>query len=185
MRLENAFIAVVVVGVIFVGSANRASALSLDDNSPSNTQTNTPSNTPSTGSGSDVDELFHVMNLDKTFTPEGFKEKAQGIAQSMSLAGKVTTDQSQFIDSYITQVNFKKLKQSVADIYTRNYTHDDMKAIIAFYKSPTGSKMVSRQDEIQKETTQAIREQVINPAIEQMRSQKLMQQGQKQQSFGQ
>lgn len=48
-----------------------------------------------------------------------------------------------------------KLNSSVADIYMKHYTHEDVKELIAFYKTPLGQKLAKQTKAITPEVLEA------------------------------
>ena len=50
---------------------------------------------------------------------------------------------------------FPEFFSSMAKVYMEEYTHDDIKQLLAFYNSPIGKKMTSKQGAIQQKAMMA------------------------------
>ncbi len=58
----------------------------------------------------------------------------------------------EFWDRFLEQAGGDELVELVIPIYERHLTHEDVKGLIAFYESPLGRKLVSKQPLIMEES---------------------------------
>ncbi|MDP7114383.1 MAG: DUF2059 domain-containing protein [Myxococcota bacterium] len=59
---------------------------------------------------------------------------------------------SEFWDRFLEQAGGDELVDLVIPLYERHLTHEDVKGLIAFYESPLGRKLVSKQPLIMEES---------------------------------
>ena len=89
------------------------------------------------------------------------------LTNTAQLAGQIT---QQMMDSFkaafakvpdATWVELKKeltpndLLTKIAEVYDRHFTHDDIKALIAFYQTPLGAKLLKELPAITQESLEA------------------------------
>jgi hypothetical protein len=53
-----------------------------------------------------------------------------------------------FWEEFAKEIDANELVELIVPIYDRHFSHDEVKAIIAFYESPAGRKLVSKLPEI-------------------------------------
>ncbi|WP_396176023.1 DUF2059 domain-containing protein [Flavobacterium sp.] len=86
-------------------------------------------------------------------------EKSGGSGQlnaaKKQLLGMVPADkQAAFIVEF--DVLIKKVNDATAEIYMNEYTKEDVKAMLAFYNSPTGKKMAEKSEVITEKSQAAM-----------------------------
>jgi hypothetical protein len=57
----------------------------------------------------------------------------------------------EFIDEFLQQVDINGLIEQLLPVYTKHLTHDEIKGLIRFYKSPLGKAMLEKMPAVQKE----------------------------------
>ena len=108
-----------------------------------------------------VRELFQVMQirkqgtemLDMMFTM--FKQRIPGIPSALFDEARKSYDSDEF----------EALQR---DIYKRHFTTDEIRGLIAFYRSPVGQKMLEKMPEIMKEGM-AVGQEVSRRVLEKLR----------------
>lgn len=63
--------------------------------------------------------------------------------------------QDTFWDEFMKEVNADELINITVPIYQKHYSEEDIQAILAFYKSPVGRRMVSSMPVVMQEAMQA------------------------------
>jgi hypothetical protein len=92
----------------------------------------------------DIHELISltdVSNLGKELIETLFKELTQDAKLNQIIK-----------EEMIDEINFGELEDLLVPVYDRNFTHGDVKHMIAFYKTPVGKKLISVLPSITKET---------------------------------
>lgn len=103
-----------------------------------------------------VKELFHLMQtdslMDKTFKsmiPAMFKQMTSQVKDSAALA------RSKELLTYTLEstkgIVKKMLNEDMVLLYDKYFTENEINDFIAFYKSPSGQKLIQVQPDIQKE----------------------------------
>jgi len=105
----------------------------------------------------DVEELLTVMRVEKTM--QTAMEQMKKIAASQvarSLTGQTSPDDAQKVQAIQDKIfaliqdemNWQKIKDDCARIYAESLTPEEIKGIIAFYKSPAGQAYLDKQSVI-------------------------------------
>ena len=105
---------------------------------------------PSAAAMATANELITVTGATQLFNPliAGVVEQAKllflqqdpGLSKDVNeVAAKLRTD---------LQPRFSELSGEVARLYATNFTEQDLKAILAFYKSPAGQKLLAEQPKV-------------------------------------
>jgi len=55
-------------------------------------------------------------------------------------------------EEMMSELNFGELGDLLVPVYDRNFTHEDIKSLIAFYETPIGKKLISVLPSVTKET---------------------------------
>ena len=82
---------------------------------------------------------------------------------------------SRIMDEMKKEVNWKKMKASMINIYMKHYTEKEINDMVAFYKSETGRSMVRKTPEVMKDTMSASQSMVndftprMNELMQEMR----------------
>ena len=89
-------------------------------------------------------ELLEAMQL-----PAQLKQTLNGLVEmQMRSNPQLVPYKSIFIDFFNKYMSFEALKKGYADIYLDSFSVAEIKEITAFYKSPIGRKMASRNAEL-------------------------------------
>jgi hypothetical protein len=105
---------------------------------------------PSAAAMATANELITVTGATQLFNPliAGVVEQAKllflqqdpGLSKDVNeIAAKLRTD---------LQPRFSELSGEVARLYATNFTEQDLKAILVFYKSPAGQKLLAEQPKV-------------------------------------
>lgn len=62
---------------------------------------------------------------------------------------------AEFMALFREEADTTELTELIVPIYDRHFSHEDIKGLIAFYKSPVGKKLISVQNQIVAESMQA------------------------------
>ena len=57
-----------------------------------------------------------------------------------------------FWDEFVKEVDAGEIIEMVVPIYAKHFTREDIKAMVEFYKSPVGRKMIAKQPQITMES---------------------------------
>ncbi len=106
----------------------------------------------------DIRELFKLMQTEKMID-NTTGHMAEAMRQQVK--GKIT-DEAKF-DEYMNfvveesrAVSKKMVYTDLVEIYDRQFTHEEIKAYLGFYKTPAGQKMITLMPEIQNELMQRL-----------------------------
>ena len=102
-----------------------------------------------------IEELFSLMNMQKTMDQVIDQSARQGAQTAMSLYPnvKLTVEQKKALDEGLQQVNqvthealaWSKLDPEFTKLYADNYSEETVDGLLAFYRSPAGQEMLSKQ----------------------------------------
>ncbi len=83
---------------------------------------------------------------------------------------KMSSMQSKIWEFMIKEMSWEKLKDDYISIYADTFTEEDLKALIAFYKSDVGQKLIQKQPELMQKSMQIVQKQtmILMPKIKQM-----------------
>ena len=124
-----------------------------------------------------IDRLLEVTRaremLDATL-PQIEASQRQMLAQ-MTAGRELDTAQQQRIDSLLASsssavrkaLSWENLAPVYRDIYRQTFTGDDIDAIIAFYESPAGQRMLEKMPALMQNTMTAM-QRLIVPMLQQM-----------------
>ena len=93
-------------------------------------------------------ELFDVMEMKKLYEDTVDEALKAQLAANPSLAEK-EKQMRKFFEKYIS---FEALKDDLIKIYCKYYTDEDIKGLIAFYKTPLGKKVLKQTPQIASES---------------------------------
>lgn len=79
----------------------------------------------------------------------------QQIEKQKNLPPDFEANADKMIDGVMDNMPIDDLLQAMIPVYQRHFTKDDIDALVAFYASPTGQKMVKEMPEITAESMQA------------------------------
>ena len=128
-------------------------------------------------SDAQVDHLLEVMRAKRTV--EAMVPQVQAMQRQLveqSTAGQpLTPGQRQALDrvlyrsnaQILARVSWNNMQPLYRDIYRRSFSAEDMAAMVAFYGSPAGQKLLDRMPQLMQHTMTAM-QQVMAPMLQQM-----------------
>lgn len=106
-----------------------------------------------------AEELLNVMNMresiEKSFAmvkqmmPAQMAQMEQATGQTNMLAN-ASSQMGNMMDMMAQELSWDNLKDGYIALYADTFTEEEMKGIIAFYKSPAGQAFVAKQPELMK-----------------------------------
>lgn len=115
---------------------------------------------------SDVKKLFQLMQSEKMIDDMLGNMvpfmKQQMTAKSQDAESKEKFDK--FVDFLMDEIKVLSntlLNEEMVDIYNKNFTHDEILDLIAFYESPTGKKLIEKNPIISAELLQVMQTKFI------------------------
>ncbi|SHO57727.1 DUF2059 domain-containing protein [Vibrio quintilis] len=104
-----------------------------------------------------AEKLIEIMNMDKQMLG-GFEAMLPTI-KHMALQMKLNDSESQemtniYRDWFNQDIDRQKIKQQITGLYSDNFSQNEMKDIIRFYKTPTGQKFLKAMPELAKKAAQ-------------------------------
>ena len=112
-------------------------------------------------SRTDVEELRTVMRVEKTMQTAMEQVKKMATSQvARSLTGQTSPDDAQKVQAIQDKIfaliqdemNWQKIKDDCGRIYAESLTPEEIKGIIAFYKSPVGQAYLDKQPVVLQKT---------------------------------
>lgn len=82
-----------------------------------------------------ANELFETQNTRETLV-DALELQYNGMQQS----GQLNLDDVHAMSEELVDAIYDRLKEVTVNFYSENYTNDEIKALIEFYKSPVGQK---------------------------------------------
>jgi hypothetical protein len=124
-----------------------------------------------------IDRLLEVTRARQmldAMLPQIEASQRQMLAQ-MTAGRELDAAQQQRVDSLLANssssvrkaLSWDNLAPVYRDIYRQTFTGDDIDAIIAFYESPTGQRMLEKMPELMQNTMSAM-QRLIVPMLQQM-----------------
>ncbi len=124
-----------------------------------------------------VDELLEVMRARQTveaMLPQVAASQRQMVAQ-MTASQKLTTDQQAKLDRLLDKsmasvgraLSWEKLEPVYRDIYRQTFTAEDMDAMIGFYSSAAGQKLLDKMPQLMQNTMAGVQKLLV-PMLEDM-----------------
>lgn len=128
-------------------------------------------------SDAQVDQLLEVMRAKQTLDavwPQVEASQRQMVAQ-MSSAESLTTEQQakldrlmqKSMDSIRRAMAWEKMEPLYRDIYRQTFTAEDIDAMIDFYGSPAGQKLLDKMPQLVQNTTAGV-QKLVAPMLEEM-----------------
>ena len=104
-----------------------------------------------------AEELLNVMNvpasIGKTFAM--MKQIIPGQMQAMgatNMPANVSSQRDKMMDMMAQEFTWDKMKDEYIALYAETFTEEEMKGVIAFYKTPAGQAYLKKQPELMKGT---------------------------------
>jgi uncharacterized protein len=120
-----------------------------------------------------AEELLNLMNMPETIEksfammkqmmPTQMEKMTQATGQT-NLPSNVTREVDSLMDLMAQEFSWNKIKADYITLYAETFTEEEMKGIIAFYKSPAGLAFTKKQPELMKrslELSQKIMMQIM------------------------
>lgn len=126
-----------------------------------------------------AEELLNVMNvqqsIEKSFAmvkrmiPAQMARMSQATGQTNMLSS-ATNQTDTLLDMVAREFSWDKIKDDYITLYSETFTEDEMKGIIAFYKSPEGQAFTKKQPELMKRSMELSQKLMMNilPKIQDM-----------------
>lgn len=126
-----------------------------------------------------AEELLNVMNVQeaigkslamiKQMIPVQREKMMQAMGQT-NMPSKVSNQSDQMMDLMAQELSWDKMKDDYITLYAETFTEDEMKGIIAFYKSPAGLAFTKKQPELMKRSMEMTQKMMmrIMPKIQAM-----------------
>ncbi|RYU95059.1 DUF2059 domain-containing protein [Emticicia agri] len=103
-----------------------------------------------------------LKDIKRLLIVSGTANNAKAGVESMAQSMKDKADQNGlpegFWDEFLKSINYDEVAELYVPIYDKNYTHQEIKDMIAFFESPTGKKMVEKTPAIIAESSNIGRE---------------------------
>lgn len=127
-----------------------------------------------------AEELFTLLHMDQLMDQltKSVMQQVQTMTQSMPGADQATPEQKKLVADFQQRVldlvnrrlGWKALEPDFINLYATTYTEEDLDAIIAFYKSPAGQKMLEKTPELMTKSTQLTQQRMreVQPEFNQM-----------------
>lgn len=110
-----------------------------------------------------VEELLNQVNMKETI------EKTSGMLKQMVVAqiqkfqpptdnpaaqARLTSFMENVMDLVTNEMSWDKVKEEYITLYAETFTEQELKDIIAFYKTPSGQALIKKQPEVMKRSMQ-------------------------------
>ena len=111
-----------------------------------------------------IKELFHLMQLDslmdKTFTSMNPTLMMRPLAKDSASRARSTEMMNSVIPT-MKEISKKMINEDIVLVYDKYYSQDEINDLIAFYKTPTGQKIIKVAPDIQNDTRKVIMEKYM------------------------
>ena len=123
-----------------------------------------------------AEELLGAMNMQKTIE-ESFAAVKQMVPMQLKQMGVSAGDSAeakqvmeQTMNMVMAELSWDNLKGSYVAIYAETFTADELKGIMAFYKSPAGRSFIEKTPELTRRSMQVSQQMMmgIMPKIQQI-----------------
>ena len=104
-------------------------------------------------------KLMETMKISETMTRSlEMMKKIQLNMMAKRLKGQELQNMEELnrlmMDLVTRELNWEKLKAPITNIYAESFTVEELEAMIKFYESPIGKKLLAKQPEMQQKTMQ-------------------------------
>jgi len=105
-----------------------------------------------------IQEMLALSNVDKIMEP--MFAQVENIMEQQFYSMNVSEDQKPILKKYTQKIidlmkaelSWDKLQNDFVEIYAKVYTEAEIKEIVAFYKSPTGRKVLDKMPQLMQES---------------------------------
>jgi uncharacterized protein len=127
-----------------------------------------------------AEQLFTLLHMDRMMDQllAAVKNQMQQMVQTMPGGDDATPEQKKQIADFQQRVlnlvndklGWKALEPDFINLYASTYTEDELDGILAFYKSPTGQKMIAKTPELTAKSTELTQQKMreVQPELNQM-----------------
>lgn len=118
------------------------------------------SNAQSDSKQAKLNELVNVMNMDSMV--ETMYVQMEAMMKNMSTQLGVQTSEQAIFDKYYQRMSevmkedmsWEKMEPGIVDIYTRNFSEEEIDDMLTFYKSETGKSLLQKMPSVMQESMQ-------------------------------
>jgi hypothetical protein len=124
-----------------------------------------------------AEELLTLMNtqenIEKTFAmvkqmmPAQMEKMKQATGQT-NMPANASAQAGKVMETMLQELSWDKMKEDYITLYADTFTEEELKGIIAFYKSPAGQAFVQKQPELMKRSMELSQKLMLKvmPAIQ-------------------
>ncbi len=132
-----------------------------------------------------AEELMNVMNVKETIDqsmamvkqmiPSQMQMAQQGAGQK-EISPQASEQAMQTMDIIAQEFSYDKIKDDYIRLYSEVFSEDEMKGIIAFYKSPAGQAFLKKQPELMKKSMELSQKMMmrIMPKLQELRQKSML-----------
>lgn len=103
-----------------------------------------------------VDQLMTVMKINESISRESLLKSSMAALDSSGAKPDVKQKAKTYFKEVFTEQRVEKLKLNITEIYEASYSLEDLAAMIAFYSSPAGQRVVEKQELVATNTAQVM-----------------------------
>jgi hypothetical protein len=126
----------------------------------------------------DIQKLFstlHLQEIMKNAVAASFEQSKQMALDALKRKGTQMSDEqlkrmNVFFDDFAKKMDLSGMLDDMVPVYQRHLTQQDVSAMLAFYNTPTGQKLLREQPAMMAEGMQAVRprmEKMMNDVTDQ------------------
>jgi len=106
-----------------------------------------------------AEELLSLMNVQETIEKSfamikqmipAQMEKVKQVTGQTNMPANVSGQTDKMMDMMALELSWDKMKEDYITLYADTFTEEELKGIIAFYKSPAGQAFIKKQPELMK-----------------------------------
>ncbi|MDA3924531.1 MAG: DUF2059 domain-containing protein [Kiritimatiellae bacterium] len=126
-----------------------------------------------------AEELLNVMNMPESIGKSfemikqmipAQKEKMNQAMGQTNMPSNVSSKSEKMMDMIFEELSWDNMKEEYIALYAETFTLDEMKGIIAFYKTPAGQAFTAKQPELMKRSMEMSQKMMVKvmPKIQAM-----------------
>ncbi len=126
-----------------------------------------------------AEELLNLMNMQETIETSfamvkqmipAQRERMKQATGQTNMPSNVSNQVDSMMDMMAQELSWDKMKADYITLYADSFTEEEMKGIIAFYKSPAGVAFITKQPELMKRSMELSQKMImqIMPKIQAM-----------------